>query len=80
MIPFYVPSTKNIIKAVFPVVLVSCIIFLTGCQKKEEKPVQQTPVIVDTMKNQPDTSKKLLMRLRTSRENIRVLLINMVLS
>ena len=41
---------KKIISKITPVILIICILFITGCQKKEEKPIQQSPVVSDTTK------------------------------
>jgi PBP1b-binding outer membrane lipoprotein LpoB len=38
-------TKKSIITSV---ILVICVLFITGCQKKEEKPVQQAPIVTDT--------------------------------
>jgi PBP1b-binding outer membrane lipoprotein LpoB len=35
---------------IIPVFLITCILFITGCQKKEERPIQQSPVVTDTTK------------------------------
>jgi hypothetical protein len=52
----------KIFTAATPLVLLTCFLLLTGCQKKEEeKPVQQTPVVTDTsakVNQNVDTTKK----------------------
>jgi PBP1b-binding outer membrane lipoprotein LpoB len=52
----------KIFTAFTPLVLLTCILLLSGCQKKEEKPVQQSPVISDTTAKviqKADTTKKI---------------------
>jgi hypothetical protein len=52
----------KIFTAATPLVLLTCILLVTGCQKKEEeKPVQQTPIVTDTaakVNQNVDTTKK----------------------
>jgi hypothetical protein len=45
-----VRSLNKIFKVIIPIILISGIVLMTGCQQKEEKQVQQTPVITDTAK------------------------------
>ena len=41
---------KKMFSVIIPVFLITCILFITGCQKKEERPIQQSPVVTDTTK------------------------------
>jgi PBP1b-binding outer membrane lipoprotein LpoB len=43
-------SFKKMFSLIISVFLIVCILFITGCQKKEEKPIQQSPVVADTTK------------------------------
>jgi hypothetical protein len=46
----FVYSFKKMFSVIAPFFLIECFLFITGCQKKEEKPIQQNPVVADTNK------------------------------
>ena len=46
------------LKRVAPIFIIACILFITGCQNKEEKTVQQSPVVQTPPPQTADTTKK----------------------
>jgi hypothetical protein len=46
------------LKRIAPIFIITCILFLTGCQKQEEKTVQQSPVVQTPPPPVVDTTKK----------------------
>lgn len=48
---------RNIFSVTRPILLIACILFIIGCQKKEEKVIQQTPT-TQTAPTAIDTTKK----------------------